>query len=249
MPMTRIAAIPPASTPPHRSPARLCSAAKPRSSQLQPAPHRASVMRRPDATTDTTTYPAGPANRLFSKLAPTSSGTITTMGHQERVPGIPAEPSATRERDRFIDLVRAFSLLIVVAWHWVFTIIIWEADGPRATNPIGFTRGLFVATWLFQVMPLFFFVGGYAHDAAWRTAAERGRFNTPLRFAWNRAGQLARPAMALAFGWWLIGSVGVALWDIHGTERSVKLILSPLWFIAVYLLLILLFPLTHRLHR
>lgn len=188
------------------------------------------------------------------------------MGHQERVSGMPAEPTSAqlgdfvgqsntepvpvrRERDRFIDLVRAVSLLIVVAWHWVFTIIIWEADGPHASNPIGFTRGLFIVTWLFQVMPLFFFVGGYAHSEAWAAAAEKGRFRTPLRFAWNRAGQLARPAMALSFVWWLIGSVGVALWDIDGTERSVKLVLSPLWFIAVYLLLILLFPLTHLLHR
>jgi hypothetical protein len=71
-------------------------------------------------------------------------------------PGRPG-PGASG-RDPFIDFVRAFSLLIVVLWHWVFTILLWNPDGPHASNPIGFTRGLFLVTWLFQVMPLFFFV-------------------------------------------------------------------------------------------
>ncbi len=155
----------------------------------------------------------------------------------------------TPDRDRYIDFIRAFSLLVVVAWHWVFTIIVWRPDGPHATNPIGFTRGLFIATWLFQVMPLFFFVGGYAHTEAWEAGHERGRYRTTLAFSWNRAKQLARPALALAFGWWLIGSIAVALYELDGVPRAVKLILSPLWFIIVYLLLVALFPITRWLHE
>ena len=164
--------------------------------------------------------------------------------------GAPAPRSVPlADRDHFIDFVRAFSLLVVIAWHWVFTIIIWKADGPHASNPIGFTRGLFIATWLFQVMPLFFFVGGYAHTEAYEAGHARGKFRSTLGFAWKRAGSLARPALILAFGWWALGSVAVSLYNVHGVPRSVKLILSPLWFIAVYLLLIILFPLTHWLHE
>lgn len=170
-------------------------------------------------------------------------------GSAAAVVAAPPSTSTVGGRDHFIDFVRAFSLIVVVAWHWVFTIIIWRPDGPHASNPIGFTRGLFIATWLLQVMPLFFFVGGFAHSEAWEAAEAKGRFRHTIGFAWNRAGQLARPAFALAFGWWLIGSVAVALWDIDGVGRSVRLILSPLWFIAVYLLLILLFPVTHWLHE
>lgn len=177
--------------------------------------------------------------------APGEPDTDSASAPDEAAPSAP--PAG--QRDRFIDFVRAFSLLVVVAWHWVFTIIIWEDDGPHATNPIGFTDGLFVATWLFQVMPLFFFVGGFAHSEAWEAAEEKGKFRSTIGFAWNRAGHLARPALALAFAWWLLGSVGVALFDFDGVPRAVKLILSPLWFIAVYLLLILLFPITHWLHR
>ena len=83
----------------------------------------------------------------------------------------------------------------------------------------------------------------------WEAGLEKGRFRTTLGFAWKRAGQLARPALALAFGWWLIGSIGVALYELDGVPRAVRLILSPLWFILVYLLLIALFPVTHWLHE
>jgi hypothetical protein len=150
------------------------------------------------------------------------------------------------QRDRFIDFVRAFSLLIVVAWHWVFTIVVWRDDGPHATNPIGFTRGLWVATWMLQVMPLFFLVGGFAHQKAW--LARQGD-RTLWRFARTRAMSLIRPALALAVAWWLIGNAVVFVWDVDGIGRTVRLILSPLWFLIVYVVLIALFPLAYRLHQ
>src|SRR5690606_24585660 len=88
-----------------------------------------------------------------------------------------------------------------------------------------------------------------AHSEAWEAAELKGRFRSTLAFAWSRAGQLARPALALAAGWWLLGSVAVALFEVDGVPRAIRLVLSPLWFIIVYLLLILLFPLTHWLHE
>jgi len=153
-------------------------------------------------------------------------------------------------RDRFIDFIRAFSLLVVVAWHWVFTIIVWRADGPHATNPIGFTRGLFIATWLLQVMPLFFLVGGFAHKEAFAARQRRGQAS-PWSFAFSRFLSLARPAVILAGAWWLAGTLYVSFagGDADGVGRSVTLVISPLWFLAVYLVLILLFPVTYALHR
>ena len=74
-----------------------------------------------------------------------------------------------------MDFIRAFSLLVVVAWHWVFTIIIWRDDGPHASNPIGFTKGLWIFTWTLQIMPMFFYVGGYGHLRSWEKAQAEGR--------------------------------------------------------------------------
>ena len=115
----------------------------------------------------------------------------------------PASP-----RNAYIDFLRAFSLLVVVAWHWVFTIVVWNDDGPHATNPIGFTTGLWAATWLLQVMPLFFYVGGFAHLTAWRSARAKGQ--RLGRFVLQRVRKLLVPALAL-FGVWVIAGTVLSI--------------------------------------
>ncbi|MBA3801382.1 MAG: acyltransferase [Acidimicrobiia bacterium] len=154
--------------------------------------------------------------------------------------------AAVSGRDGYVDFIRAFSLLVVVAWHWVFTIIVWEDDGPHATNPIGFTTGLWLATWLLQVMPLFFYVGGFSHLKAWEKASARGE--RIWHFTWRRIKGLAIPGLALALTW---VALGAALQGIYGWEwigRAVTLVVSPLWFLAVYLMLIALLPVALWLH-
>lgn len=191
-------------------------------------------------------------SRADRDAAPGTGTGTSASGETEAGPGVETGTEAGTEpqargggRDPFIDFVRAFSLLVVVAWHWVFTIIVWRDDGPHATNPIGFTKGLFLATWLLQVMPLFFFVGGFAHTKAWLARHDR----TLWRFARDRAISLVRPALALALVWWLIGNVAVFVWDVDGIGRAVRLVLSPLWFLCVYVVLIALFPIAYRLHQ
>jgi peptidoglycan/LPS O-acetylase OafA/YrhL len=149
-------------------------------------------------------------------------------------------------RDRFIDFMRAFSLLVVVVWHAVFTILVWEEDGPHATSPLGFFRGMWVLTWLFQVMPLFFFVGGYAHLASWTRARAGGQ--RLGRFVLRRIKALAVPALALVGVWIGLGIAVTAVFDVQWMGRALVLVISPLWFLAVYLLLIALLPVTLRLH-
>lgn len=164
---------------------------------------------------------------------------------EERRPGEGSAASTTR--DPFIDFVRGFSLLVVVAWHWCFTIILWRDDGPHATNPIRFTDGLWTATWLLQVMPLFFYVGGFSNLMAWRRKQLRGA--SVGRFVWGRVKQLAIPSLALAITWAVLGSLAAREFDIDWTRRGVILVISPLWFIVAYLVIILLFPLFLRLHE
>ena len=74
--------------------------------------------------------------------------------------------ATTKTRDQYVDFLRAFSLVIVVIWHWVFTILVINESTVSPTNPIGFTRGMWAITWVLQVMPVFFFVGGYTHRLA-----------------------------------------------------------------------------------
>lgn len=157
------------------------------------------------------------------------------------------QPTTSVARDVYIDFLRAFSLLVVVAWHWVFTIVRWSDDGPHATNPIGFTTGLWMVTWLLQVMPLFFYVGGYGHFTAWERAQSRGEHLST--FVAKRLRRLAVPALALLIVWTGLGIALGVIYDLKWIGRAVMLVVSPLWFIAVYLVLVGLLPLFLWLHR
>lgn len=148
-------------------------------------------------------------------------------------------------RDPYVDLLRAFSLLVVVAWHWVFTVIIWRPDGPHASNPIGTTSGLWLATWVLQVMPVFFMIGGFVHAGAW--AHRRGGY---LRFLRGRLARLLGPASVAVV---VVTTLGFVADHVSGgiewMPSAVVLILSPLWFLAVYAALVVLTPLAAWAHR
>ncbi|WP_371782168.1 acyltransferase family protein [Streptosporangium subroseum] len=155
--------------------------------------------------------------------------------------------AAGRQRDKYVDWLRAVSLLVVVLWHWAFTILQWGPDGPSPTSPLGFTSGLWILTWLLQVLPLFFYVGGHVHLLSWERARERGvGIGT---FVWRRIRSLAIPALALAVTWIVLGAIVTWAFGIGWMDRVVLLIISPLWFIAVYLVLIALLPIALWLHR
>src|ERR687896_237496 len=114
---------------------------------------------------------------------------------------LPPDPSGGR--DLLVDLLRSLATTTVVLWHWVFTILVWQSDGPHADNPIGYVSGLWCLTWVLQVMPLFFVAGGYTHALAW--ARHRG---TPLHRRWGElvplglaAGAMAADVARFRYGW------------------------------------------------
>lgn len=164
-----------------------------------------------------------------------------------------AERRGKSGREPYLDALRAFSLLVVVVWHWVFTVIVWEQDGPHASNPIGATRGLWMLTWLLQVMPVFFFVGGYVHRRAWLSLrAQRegggGVFRTFLAGRLRRLLIPAAVALAIALAIrMLVGAFGPE--DVPWLDRALFLVLSPLWFLCIYILLVLIAPLGVWLHE
>lgn len=149
---------------------------------------------------------------------------------------------AGQSRDSLVDVLRSASLGMVVVWHWVFTVVVWHSDGPHASNPIGTTTGLWLITWLLQVMPVFFLVGGAVHgralgaDDGWR------------RFVARRSARLIPPSLALAGGCAVMG-LGLDAFDVVWAKRAAFLIGSPLWFIGIYLILVLIAPPLYRMHR
>ena len=153
----------------------------------------------------------------------------------------PAEPSAGR--DLYVDLLRAGSLLVVVVWHWVFNLVYRDDTSVSATNPIGTTRGMWLLTWVLQVMPVFFIVGGFIHG---RVLERDGRW---WPFVSRRVRQLLVPASAL-IGVFVVAQVVAAQLDAPGwVSDGLWLVVSPLWFLAVYLLLVVVAPMAHAAHR
>jgi fucose 4-O-acetylase-like acetyltransferase len=165
-------------------------------------------------------------------------------------------------RDRYVDFLRAASILAVVVGHWMIMIIWWQRGLIRNTSAIGVTRGLWLATWVFQVMPVFFFVGGFSNLVALDASRRSG--DSTWRFVRSRVERLLRPSLVF-LGVWLVVQVvlhladvgtssGMTLWGHTRMLRGVRppgttIPFGPLWFLAVYLIVVSISPWTVALHR
>jgi len=154
-------------------------------------------------------------------------------------------------RDRAVDFLRAFAIAVVVLWHWVFSITHWDGTGAdrhlTMPNPVGDVRLLWLATWLLQVMPLFFLVGGFSNRASLTAARRRGDPDG----AWlrGRLTRLARPVAAFVAVWAAGDLVArVAVPEYPGLLAWGRVVLVPLWFLGVYAAVVVLAPMTTRLH-
>ena len=152
-------------------------------------------------------------------------------------------------RDRFVDALRALSILVVVLWHWVFSVTHWNGDGALTMpNPVGEVRLLWLATWLLQVMPLFFLVGGFANLAAWDATRRRG--GTARDFLRSRLTRLGRPVGVFLAVWLVFDAVvRAAVPGYDGVLHWGQVVFVPLWFLAVYAAVVALVPATAWLHR
>lgn len=154
----------------------------------------------------------------------------------------------TGPRDRYVDALRAASLFVVVMWHWVFSVLVWTPTGPHLSNPIGTTHGLWLLTWVFQVMPVFFFVGGFVNDLTWRSTTAAGLGYR--EFVNRRLRRLVGPAaLALLAGLLLRSVLLLVVPEARWVGTSIIALLSPLWFLGVYVGLVVLTPVTARLHE
>ena len=152
-------------------------------------------------------------------------------------------------RDRTVDFLRAVSIVVVVAWHWIFSITQWNHDGALTMpNPIGDIPGLWVATWVLQIMPLFFFVGGFANYVAWNANRRAGR--STRSFLQTRMRRLTTP-IAVFLAVWAVGDLAARAFvpDAPSVLHWGFVVFVPLWFLAVYAAVVALAPVTLDLHR
>jgi hypothetical protein len=152
-------------------------------------------------------------------------------------------------RDRYVDLLRVVSLGVVIAGHWLMAVPVIGADGTvRVTNVLALVPALRPATWLLQVMPVFFLVGGFAHATALASIARRG--GGYADFARSRTARLLRPTVVFAGVWLALALAAALAGQDRGLVRvALRTVAQPLWFLGVYLGLVALAPVMWRLHR
>ncbi len=155
---------------------------------------------------------------------------------------------APARRNRYVDFLRAVSITVVVLGHWLMAAP-YYAEGALQIGDllrvVPWTRWL---TWAFQVMPVFFMVGGYANAASWSSARRSGR--TYAEWVAVRLRRLVAPLVLLLLFWTLLAAAGnqAGVQPVNIRVGS-QAALIPVWFLSVYLLVVVAVPVTHRAWR
>ena len=152
--------------------------------------------------------------------------------------------AAPPTRNRYVDFLRAFSILAVVVGHWLVAAPYMKDGAVEGGHLLGILPWTQWLTWGFQVMPLFFLVGGFSNGLSWAaTQRKGGRFTT--WFA-ARVRRLINPVLPLLLIWALVTLFGTQAGIDRGVVKmAAQLALVPVWFLAVYLIVTALTPWSH----
>jgi len=148
-------------------------------------------------------------------------------------------------RNRYADFLRAASIGAVVVGHWLMTSPWYAAGEVHVSLMLEHGRWTHWLSWAFQVMPVFFLVGGYANGASWHSALRTGK--TYQAWLQVRLQRLVGPVLPLLVAWTLFVAVANRLGAEPGLLQLISRIsLIPLWFLAVYLMVVTLVPVTYE---
>lgn len=145
------------------------------------------------------------------------------------------------DRNRAVDALRALSILVVIFGHWLMAAVVIEDGSLVPGHLMDLADWTHPLTWVFQVMPVFFFVGGFANGVSWRSARRRGEpYGAWLR---SRLRRLVLPVVPLLIIWTVGGWLGLRLglpWEMLQLASQVALV--PTWFLATYIVIVALAP-------
>lgn len=138
-------------------------------------------------------------------------------------------------RDRYVDFLRVFSLAVVMFGHWLMAAVEWRDGRLVAGNVLEAAPAAQWLTWVFQIMPVFFVVGGFSNTASWTAAVRDGRGYG----AWlgGRLARLVRPVLVFAVVWSAV-VVALAAAGVDPASVRARSIAQPLWFLAVYVVVV-----------
>ncbi len=147
-------------------------------------------------------------------------------------------------RNRAADFYRTIAICFVVLGHWMLVAPYIPAGEIELRNILAEQPWTQFLTWLFQVMPVFFFVGGYSNAASWTSA----RAIPEKREAWatGRLRRLLLPVVPLVLLWSIAAAIAFQLGvDAELAKNASQAALIPVWFLAVYILVTLAVPVSY----
>ncbi len=172
--------------------------------------------------------------RTTATAAPVPSPDLSDLAGQAKV-----------GRNRAVDLYRAVAMLAVALGHWLVMVAYRDEAGELiGGNALEFVPGFHIATWVFQVMPLFFVVGGFA-SAASLDSKGLGRTTSAAGRATWISGRLARllPPVAALAAVWLVALAAGYLTGMSALVNAGAIAAAiPLWFLANYVADVILAP-------
>jgi hypothetical protein len=147
------------------------------------------------------------------------------------------EASTPAARDRAIDVVRIVSLVGVVVGHTVMATSTLR-DGVFIWSNLLTASPVFQAlTWVFQIMPLFFFAGVAACIDSWTPGTSWGNW------LMRRCSRLYRPVFYYLAFWWVTLAVLSTVLPEHVYEPVAGISIQLLWFLGAYVLVLAAVPL------
>ena len=154
----------------------------------------------------------------------------------------PAEVEAATPatRDRAIDVIRIVSLVGVVVGHTIMATSTLR-DGVFIWSNLLTVSPVFQAlTWVFQIMPLFFFAGVAASIDSWTPGSSWGNW------LMRRCTRLYRPVFYYLAFWWVALAVLSSVLPEHVYEPVAGISIQLLWFLGAYVLVLATVPLLAR---
>jgi hypothetical protein len=156
------------------------------------------------------------------------------------------------ERNRWVDFLRAVSILAVVVGHWLMAGLYIDAAGElRRGDLLSISQWAHWLTWGFQVMPVFFLVGGYANQVSWTATTAKAAPDQPGVYRdWlaSRVQRLITPTFPVLLLW---AALAVMMTQVGLPRAQIRMAteaaLIPVWFLAVYLLVTAFTPIAQRL--
>ncbi|MEU7566087.1 acyltransferase [Streptomyces fradiae] len=149
------------------------------------------------------------------------------------------EQRTPAHRDRAVDGLRALALLAVPVGHWMLGGFTLDGEGAiHNASPLSSFEFLAPASWVLQMLGVFFLVGGYASVLSYR----RGRGGTG-EWLRGRIARLGRPVLGVTAVWAALATVGFLAGIPGDTLRTgATLVIQPLWFVGVYTVVTALTP-------